>query len=165
MNDVFLPGGPLDESRFSPTAWAMLRHACQAATETKWETLRSPHVFMGLMASPDETVKRWCEALETTPAKIHRQFVRLFTQPNDDSPPVRLHREFCSTNTIKLIRCAASQASELGLPLVRPLDLLGGLLTDDGCVAACFRESGYSASVLRVLARGTESGTAERNAT
>ncbi len=164
MNDVFLPGGPLDESRFLPVSWAMLRHACQAAAETKWETLRSPHVFIGLMATPDDSVARWCESLETTPAKMYRQFVRMFTQASKDSPRVRLHREFCSTNTIKLIRAAANHASDLSPPLIRPLDLLGGLLSDDGCVAACFRESGYSAAVLRVLAREAEAGPAGRNA-
>jgi len=164
MNDIFLPGGPLDERRFSPAAWAMLQCASQDATETRWETLRSPHVFMGVMAAPDETVARWCEALDSTPEAIRRQFVRLFTETGAAHTRVRLHREFCSTNTIKLFRAAARQAAEIGHLIVRPLDVLRALLSDDGCVAACFRESGYTASGLRVLLRGAEAGPAEQSA-
>ncbi|WP_020468856.1 Clp protease N-terminal domain-containing protein [Zavarzinella formosa] len=162
MTDIFLLGGPLDETKFAPATRGMLQAAVQATIDTRWETIRSPHLFMGMLAEPDGMISTWCESLETTPEKLRRQFSRLFFQPSDEIPFVRLHREFCSTNTLEIIRAAGRRAVEQRQQLIRPSDLFWTLLADDGCVAACFRESGYSASVLRVMLGAAEADLARR---
>lgn len=157
MKDIFLLGGPLDEKRFDLNCRMMLHASVRAANQTRWETLRSPHLFMGMMAEPDEMIAKWCDSLETNPNKLLAQFGRLFLQSTDDMFRVRLHREFCSTNTLEILRAAARRAHQLSVPMITSRELFWSLLEDEGCVAACFRESGYSASLLRVMLKATES--------
>ena len=156
MNDIFLPGGPLEERRFDQPCRLMLQASVRAANLTRWETIRSPHLFMGMMAEPDDMILKWCESLETNPDKLLAQFGRLFLQHSNEPCRVRLHREFCSTNTMEILRAASRRAIQQGFPLISSRELFWSLLEDEGCVAACFRESGYSATVLRVMLRAAE---------
>ena len=50
------------------------------AAETRWESLRSPHVFMGLLAAPDAGVRHWGGLLQADLPNLLGQFQKLFHQ-------------------------------------------------------------------------------------
>ena len=54
-DDIFLPGGRLRLECFSDEALRAMRESLRLAGETRWDSVRSPHVFMGLLAVPDES--------------------------------------------------------------------------------------------------------------
>ena len=59
QDDVFLPGGRIRPGRLAPAAAAALDSAIRLARETRWDSVRSPHIFMGLLAVPDPGVRVW----------------------------------------------------------------------------------------------------------
>lgn len=150
-DDVFLMNGQLDPAKFTGSAWKSLEACLAAAQHTHWETIRSPHLFMGLLQAPDRTITEWSFQLGAELPRLLRQFRRLFKQ-NDEVPALlRLHREFLSQNAIEVLRAASSRAADVGRQQVQPGDILWAVLAHDGCVTACFVESGIAAPVLRVL--------------
>src|SRR5262245_36722782 len=96
---VFLPGGPLRRSCLHENAVAALREALRLARETHWDMVRSPHVFMGLLAVPDAGVRCWGERLRADLSKLLEQFQELFQQEaGDEELILALNREFLSDN-------------------------------------------------------------------
>src|SRR5947199_9122057 len=109
--DVFQPGGRLRSDLFSITAETALRESLRLARETRWDSLRSPHVFMGLLAVPDASVTNWGERLQADLPKLLSQFQELFHQEEGDEEAVlALNREFLSDNVIRLLREAYNRA-------------------------------------------------------
>ena len=152
-DDVFLPSGFVDREAFSPAAGAALDRAVEAARQTRWETVRSPHVFMGLVAVPDETIGHWGFQLGVDLARVWGQFRRTFLLREAPVPLVRLHREFWSRTAIEVLRLARNRCAKQGHHLISPADLLTSLLVRDGCVTAAFAPSGLAVPVmLAVLA-------------
>lgn len=149
--DIFLINGQVDSARFTSAAWKALEDGLLAGQQTNWETIRSPHIFMGLLSSQDRTVIEWGFQLGADLQRLQRQFRRLFKQDEQPLAPLRLHREFLSQNTIEVLRAAAQRATEANRHRISAGDLLWAVLTHDGCVTACFVESGIAAPVLRVL--------------
>ena len=49
-DDIFLPGGRLRLDLLNDAAADVLRESIRLARETRWDSVRSPHVFMGLLA-------------------------------------------------------------------------------------------------------------------
>src|SRR5262245_28165484 len=153
-DDIFHPSGQLQQERLSESTTRVLQEALRLARETRWDSLRSPHIFMGLLASPDPTVRSWGERLGADLAKLLGQFQELFHQEEGEREALLvLNREFLSDNVIRLLREAWQRARDHRRPAVTPMDLLITLLTaSNSIVAECFERIGVTAAKLTELA-------------
>jgi ATP-dependent Clp protease ATP-binding subunit ClpA len=149
--DVFLPNGSVDRHLFTRAAVEALDEATVAARATRWESIRSPHLFMGLLAAPDRTVVAWSLHLHVHPRRLLGQYRALFRRPGGRRPLVLLHREFLSQSAIGALRAARERCDELDRQRITHADLLWAILARDGCVTACFAEGGVPAPMLRVV--------------
>ncbi len=139
----------MDES-----AAAAVRESVRLACETRWDSLRSPHVFMGLLALPDQSVRNWGERLGADLRELLCNFQELFSQtPGDTEPFLALSREFFSDNMIRLLRDAYQRALDHQRDRFTSMDLLITLLTTpNSVIAECFERSGVTAAKLTELA-------------
>lgn len=154
MDDIFKPDGQLRLELLTEPALAAIRESLRQARETRWDSVRSPHVFMGLLAIPDAGVRNWGERLGADLANILGQFQELFRQEAGESEAVLvLHREFLSDKVIRLLREAFARATDHGRSSMTPMDLLISLLTTpNSIVAECFERIGVTAAKLTELA-------------
>jgi ATP-dependent Clp protease ATP-binding subunit ClpA len=154
VDDVFVPAGRLRTDLFSDGAVAALHEAVRLARETRWDNLRSPHVFMGLLAVPDAGVRNWGERLRADLPRLLEQFQELFHQEEGESDPLLLlNREFLSDNVLRLLRESYNRARDNHRPQITPMDLLICLLTSThSIVAECFERIGFTAAKLTELA-------------
>jgi len=131
-----------------------LQEAVRLARETRWDSVRSPHVFMGLLAVPDNSVVNWGERLQADLSKLLGQFQELFHQEDgEDEAVLALNREFLSDNVIRLLREAHHRAVDHCRSTITPMDLLISLLTaSNSIVAECFERIGVTAAKLTELA-------------
>lgn len=152
--DIFLPGGQLCTECITEPALKVLREALKLAHETRWDSVRSPHIFMGLLACPDPGVRTWGERLGADLNRLLNQFQELFHQEEGDSDALLvLNREFLSDNVIRLLREAYARARDHRRRAVTPMDLLISLLTaSNSIVAECFERIGVTAAKLTELA-------------
>jgi ATP-dependent Clp protease ATP-binding subunit ClpA len=153
-DDIFQPGGLLRIDLMTEPAVRALRESLRLARETRWDSIRSPHVFMGLLAVPDASVCNWGERLGAHLPELLGQFQELFHQEEGEAEAVLiLNREFLSDNVIRLLREAYNRASDCRRRCVTPMDLLISLLTaPNSIVAECFEHIGYTAAKLTELA-------------
>jgi ATP-dependent Clp protease ATP-binding subunit ClpA len=168
VEDIFLPGGRLRLDLMTSSAVDALRESIRLARETRWDSVRSPHVFMGLLAKPDHSVRLWGQRLRADLPWLLSQFQELFHQDNGEEEPVlALNREFLSDNVIRLLRQAKHRAREHERDHVTSMDLLISLLTAaNSIVAECFERIGVTAAKLTeeaVIAEhtGKEGGAGE----
>ena len=154
VDDIFLPGGRLRLELLTEPALESLKEALRLARETRWDCVRSPHVFMGLLAVPDASVRNWGERLQADLSKLLGQFQELFHQDEgEDEAVLVLNREFLSDNVIHLLRDAHSRAQDHHRSKITPMDLLISLLTaSNSIVAECFERIGVTAAKLTELA-------------
>jgi len=154
VEDVFLPGGRIRLEVLNESAVEALREALRMARETRWDCVRSPHIFMGLLAVPDASVRNWGERLQADLSKVLGQFQELFYQDEGEVDPVlALNREFLSDNVIRLLREAQNRAADHRRGRITPMDLLISLLTaSNSIVAECFERIGVTAAKLTELA-------------
>jgi ATP-dependent Clp protease ATP-binding subunit ClpA len=154
VDDVFLPCGRLRPTLLNDAAATVLHNSLRLARETRWDSVRSPHVFMGLLAVPDPTVRNWGERLGADLPRLLGQFQELFHQEEGDPEAVLcLNREFLSDNVIRLLREASSRAADNHRGQITPMDLLISLLTQpNSIVAECFERIGVTAAKLTELA-------------
>ena len=154
VDDIFLPGGRLRLDLLDDEAAAALGESMRLARETRWDSLRTPHIFMGLLAWPDPGVRNWGERLEADLPKLLNQFQELFHQEaGDPEAAVALHREFLSDNVIRLLREAHQRATDHQRPRITSMDLLITLLTaPNSIIAECFERIGVTAAKLTELA-------------
>jgi ATP-dependent Clp protease ATP-binding subunit ClpA len=152
--DIFKPDGQLRLELLTEPALAAIRESLRQARETQWDSVRSPHVFMGLLAVPDAGVRNWGERLGADLTNILGQFQELFRQEKGESEAVLvLHREFLSDKVIRLLREAHARAMDHGRSSMTPMDLLISLLTTpNSIVAECFERIGVTAAKLTELA-------------
>lgn len=152
--DIFLPGGQLCTDCMTDATATVLHEALRLAKETRWESVRSPHIFMGLLSHPDPGVRAWGERLGADLAKLLGQFQELFHQEEGDREAfLVLNREFLSDNVIRLLRDAYQRAVDNRRDAVTPMDLLITLLTSaNSIVAECFERIGVTAAKLTELA-------------
>src|SRR3954453_15215057 len=130
-DDIFQPGGQLHQEYLSESAAQVLQESLRFARETRWDSLRSPHIFMGLLAVPDPSVHNWGERLGADLSKLLTQFQELFHQEEGDREAlVVLNREFFSDNVIRLLREAYNRAMDHRRANITPTDLLISLATD-----------------------------------
>jgi ATP-dependent Clp protease ATP-binding subunit ClpA len=154
VDDIFLPGGRLRSEVLTESATEALREALRLARETRWDSMRSPHVFMGLLAVPDPCVNNWGERLQADLPKLLGQFQELFHQEEGEAEALLImNREFLSDNVIRLLREAFNRARDHGRCKIAPMDLLISLLTaTNSIVAECFERIGVTAAKLTELA-------------
>lgn len=152
--DIFGPGGHLAPRYLSEGAAQVLQESLRLARETRWDSLRSPHIFMGLLAVPDPGVQAWGKRLGADLNKLLGQFQELFHQEDGEQGALlRLNREFLSDNVIRLLREALTRANDHGRTVISPMDLLITLLTaSNSIVAECFERIGVTAAKLTELA-------------
>lgn len=163
-DDIFLPGGQLQSECLTDSAATVLHESLRLAKETRWESLRSPHIFMGLLAHPDANVRSWGDRLGADLNKLLGQFQELFHQEEGDREAVVvLNREFLSDNVIRLLRDSYQRALEHQRKAVTPMDLLITLLTSaNSIVAECFERIGVTAAKLTELAVIAEQASSPR---
>jgi ATP-dependent Clp protease ATP-binding subunit ClpA len=153
VDDIFLPGGRLRMELLTESAAVALREAIRLAHETRWDSVRSPHVFMGLLAAPDASVTNWGERLQADLSTLLDQFQELFNQDEGEEAVLALNREFLSDNVIRILRDAFNRAVEHHRCRVTQMDLLISLLTaPNSIVADCFLRIGVTAAKLTELA-------------
>jgi ATP-dependent Clp protease ATP-binding subunit ClpA len=152
--DIFGPDGRVRQALLTQPALAALDESLRQARETRWDSVRSPHIFMGLLAAPDPGVNNWGERLEEDLSSILLQFQELFRQSEAESDPVLvLNREFLSDNVIRLLRDAHQRAMANHRSRITPMDLLITMLTaPNSIVAECFERIGITAAKLTELA-------------
>lgn len=166
IDDIFLPGGRLRLDCFGDEALRALRESLRLARETRWDSVRSPHVFMGLLAVPDASVRNWGERLQADLSMLLDQFQELFHQDQGEEEAVLiLNREFLSDNVIRILRDAHDRAADHQRCKITPMDLLISLLTaPQSIVADCFARIGVTARKLTELALMAEhTGRGEKN--
>ena len=131
-----------------------LNDSLRLARETRWDSVRSPHVFMGLLAEPDSSVRNWGERLQANLDNLLDQFQELFHQEQGEEEAVlALNREFLSDNVIRLLRDAYNRAVDHHRCKITPMDLLISLLTvSNSIVAECFNRIGVTTAKLTELA-------------
>lgn len=154
LDDIFLPGGRLRLDYFSDDALRALRESLRLARDTRWDSVRSPHVFMGLLAVPDASVRNWGDRLQADLSKLLDQFQELFHQEQGEEEAILvLNREFLSDNVIRILREAYNRCVDNRRGKVTPMDLLITLLTQShSIVAECFERIGVTAAKLTELA-------------
>src|SRR5947207_4022757 len=154
QDDIFLPGGRVRSDLLTEGAAAAMKEALRLARETRWDSVRSPHVFMGLLAVPDPSVRNWGERLQADLSKLLNQFQELFHQEEGDEEALLImNREFLSDNVIRLLRDAFTRAQDHHRRQITPMDLLISLLTaSNSIVAECFERIGVTAAKLTELA-------------
>jgi ATP-dependent Clp protease ATP-binding subunit ClpA len=152
--DIFQPSGRIRLDLLSQGSTAALQEAVRLARETRWDSLRSPHVFMGLLAVPDPSMQTWGDRLRADLPKLLSQFQELFHQEEGEAEPtLALNREFLSDNVIRLLREAQTRAVEHDRRQITTMDLLISLLTaSNSIVAECFERIGVTAAKLTELA-------------
>jgi ATP-dependent Clp protease ATP-binding subunit ClpA len=155
---IFSPGGRLRSEALTEPALRVVSEALRLAHETCWDSVRSPHVFMGLLSTPDAAVEDWGHRLRVPLDHLLGQFQELFKQEvkpedEDEAGLLVLNREFLSDNTIRLLRDAFARASDHGRQQITPMDLLISLFTaSNSIVAECFERIGVTAAKLTELA-------------
>jgi ATP-dependent Clp protease ATP-binding subunit ClpA len=156
--DLFHGDGRLRLELFTPRAAKCLRAALDAARQTHWESIRSPHLFMGLLAEPDPPLCAWAERVRINPRRLAAQFTELFREPTGPAaPPLALHREFFSDNLLTLLRKAFERCRQHDRRQITTLDLLTSVLTaPHSIVAECLKNQGYSARRLADVAAAFE---------
>jgi ATP-dependent Clp protease ATP-binding subunit ClpA len=154
VDDIFLPSGRVRPDLLNEPATTVLQDSIRLARETRWDSVRSPHVFMGLLSVPDPSVRNWGERLGADLPRLLGQFQELFHQEDGDPEAVLcLNREFLSDNVIRLLREACNRAADNHRIQITPMDLLISLLTQpNSIVAECFERIGVTAAKLTELA-------------
>ena len=153
VDDIFQPSGKLRLDVIQESTAQVLRESIRYARTTRWDSVRSPHLFMGLLAAPDAGIHCWGDRLGADLPKLLDQFAELFLQEEGDGEPyLCLNREFFSDNVIRLLREAFHRAADQGRR-VTPIDLLISLFTTpNSIVAECFERIGVTAAKLTELA-------------
>jgi ATP-dependent Clp protease ATP-binding subunit ClpA len=154
LDDVFQPSGKVRLDVVEPGAGGALTESVRFAHDTRWDSIRSPHIFMGLLAKPDPGVDDWGKRLGADLPKLLEQFRELFRQEEGDANAVLLlTREFLSDNVIRLLRDALNRAQEHQRKRITAMDLLISILTaQNSIVAECFERIGVTAAKLTEFA-------------
>jgi len=151
--DIFQRSGHLRADVCDGPTMTALRESLTFARLTNWDSLRTPHLFMGLLHVADPGVFNWANRLNADLGKLLNQFRDLFHQDSDPVPPLLLHREFLSDNVIRVLRDASSRAADQGRDVFTPMDLLITVFTvPNSIVAECFERIGVTAERLTHLA-------------
>jgi len=152
--DIFLPGGKLRGDLLTEAAQSALGEAVRLTRETQWDTVRSPHLFMGLLAIRDARVREWGRLFHADLDQLLDEFQRLFyREDGEEDSYLVLNREFLSDNVIRHLRDAIGRAQGYGRKQITTMDLLISLLTvPNSIVAECLEQLGITAAKLTEIA-------------
>lgn len=153
-DDIFLESGRLRPDVVDDATARAVRESLSLARSTHWDSVRTPHLFMGLLTHPDPGVFNWSSRLGVDLTRLLEQFRDLFQQDfTDPIPPLLLNREFLSDNVIRVLRDAFGRAKDHGRTRINPMDLLIILFTaPNSIVTECFERIGVTAARLTELA-------------
>ncbi|MCU0705509.1 MAG: hypothetical protein MUF18_16165 [Fimbriiglobus sp.] len=152
-NDIFQLNGRLRPEITDEAMSRALRDSLGHARSTNWDSVRTPHLFMGLLGTGDPTVEEWAHRLGADTARLLDQFRDLFQQDAAPVPPLVLNREFLSDNVLRVLRESYTRCQDCGRDQMTPLDLLITLFTThNSIVAECFERIGVTAARLTELA-------------
>ncbi len=155
--DIFLLSGRLRPDIVDESTSQALREALCFTRATNWDSVRTPHLFMGLLSAPDHGVAGWSSRLGADISKLLDQFRDLFYQEVEPVPPLLLNREFLSDNVLRLLRDSYSRARDFGRTSITQMDILITIFsTPNSIVAECFERIGVSASHLTETAVAVE---------
>jgi ATP-dependent Clp protease ATP-binding subunit ClpA len=155
--DIFLPSGRLRPDVADDATAHALREALALTRATNWDSVRTPHLFMGLLAAPDPGIFTWATRLGADLPRLLEQFRELFQQDAEPVPPLLLNREFLSDNVLRLLRDAYARARDYGRSNMGQMDLLITLFsTPNSIVAECFERIGVTAAQLTEIAVAAE---------
>lgn len=165
LPNPFRPNGHLQESLFTSETIQTLHKAVEMTRSTRWESIRSPHLFMGLLAAPDAAICHWAQQLNADLYALLKQFHHLFYQENGEKVSVlALHQEFFSDNGLRVLRDAMDRARINRRPTVTTLDILISVLTSqNSIVAECFERIGVTPDQLTKIAVVTEKSLNDDN--
>ncbi|GIW79019.1 MAG: hypothetical protein KatS3mg105_0826 [Gemmatales bacterium] len=137
---LFAPDGKVRLDLMDRWAEAALRAAVESARQSRWDCIRTPHIFLGLLAKPEPRVRYWGELLRADLTSLRSTFQELFyCEVNNGQPVLCLQREFLSDNVIQLLRHAQRRAMENRRPQIDSMDLLISILTArNNVVVECF---------------------------
>lgn len=156
-DDLFLPNGLLRPDVVDESLARALTEALQFTRSTNWDSVRTPHLFMGILAAPDQGVQTWSHLLGASRQKLLDQFRELFQQDAEPVPPLKLNREFLSDNVLRLLRDSYERALDCGRQTISQLDLLiTTFSTPNSIVAECFERVGVTSAHLTELAMNAE---------
>jgi len=62
-DDIFQASGKLRLDTIQESTAEVLRESVRYARSTRWDSVRSPHLFMGLLAAPDIGINCWGDRL------------------------------------------------------------------------------------------------------
>lgn len=152
--DVFTQSGYIRDGAFRDEALTALVKSIEFARRTRWDSIRSPHIFMGLLDSGDDGIADWCDRLGADVPRLIEQFEELFQhETGSGQNTIKLHREFISDNVIRLLREAVQRAVDHQRTEATAMDLLVILFTTpNSIVAECFERIGVTAARLTELA-------------
>lgn len=159
-DDIFLLDGRVrPDVTDDATAQALLDSLAHAHS-TNWDSVRTPHLFLGLLGTSDASVYAWTNRLGADTGRLQDQFRGLFYQDAEPVPPLRLNREFLSDNVIRVIRDSYARAQDYGRTSIAPMDLLITIFTTpNSIVAECFERIGVTAARLTEMAVAVEAET------
>jgi ATP-dependent Clp protease ATP-binding subunit ClpA len=156
-DDIFQLNGRLRPDVTDDATSRALRDSLGHARSTNWDSVRTPHVFMGLLGTADPTVCDWATRLGADTGRLLDQFRDLFYQDAAPVPPLVLNREFLSDNVLRMLRESFARAQDNGRDFITPIDLLVTLFTThNSIVAECFERIGVTAARLTELAEMVE---------
>ena len=152
--DLFAPSGWLNADALESDGYKALQRAASWAADTRWETIRTPHIFMGLLSIGDRRIKAWCRMIGADPDSLLLQFAKLFSRPKSNPPPFgRFHREFVSENAMRSLRTAVARAGRCGRTRIAVADLLVAIFAPrHGIVPVCFADVGLEPEHLAAIA-------------
>jgi ATP-dependent Clp protease ATP-binding subunit ClpA len=152
-DDVFQMSGHVRIDICDDATYQALQDSLGFAHATNWDSLRTPHLFMGLLNMADPGVYNWTHRMNAETARLVEQFRDLFYQDAEAVPPLLLHREFLSDNVIRALRDASLRARDYGRDTFTQMDLLITLFTaPNSIITECFERIGVSAARLTELA-------------
>ena len=152
-HDIFLLNGRVRPDIIDEPTEHVLRESLAQARATNWESVRTPHLFMGLLATPESRVFDWAKRLGADLGQLLEQFRDLFHQHAEPLPPLLLNREFLSDNVIRVLRDSYQRAQNQGRDEFSQMDLLITLFTyPNSIVVECFERIGVAGTRLADLA-------------
>jgi ATP-dependent Clp protease ATP-binding subunit ClpA len=163
-DNLFLTDGGLRPELLGEGVPTALEEAVRQAVITNWDSVRTPHLFMGLLAVPDAGVCNWGKHLGTDMPKLLHQFQELFSQEGSGQQPIAgFRRPFLSEQVVGLLAAARARAISRGRTRLTPLDLLIAVFTTHTIVAECFERIGVSPAQVVDLAALAERETGKQS--
>jgi hypothetical protein len=111
-SDLFALNGMLRSEVFHSRTWLALQEAIKVTHRARWNCVRSPHLFVGLLTHPDKAIERWAYLMGLNLPFSVTLLTELFTIDAAKPPKIlRLHREFMSDTVLGLLRQAEQRRS------------------------------------------------------